>query len=145
MEANVKYEVKELIWYQKIFLAKRAKLNFKNLYVFLYKSYPSIYSAIANAKLIADGMPCTLCYSVNEKYKIADVAAAVPVKEYDQQMKGFEKIMLPESKILAIDYHNSSKNMGSRYAKLDKYLKDHNLEKSLFMEEWQTNKYYFMK
>lgn len=158
METITKYEVKEMAWPEKIFITKRARVPFDKLSIFFGDTYDALYSTIQKVGLTTEGMPCAFYYEVDEYKKETDVAAAVAVTGQVPELKEFNKIMLPKSKVLTITHYGSYENMIPAYEELEKYRKDHALKKELVIEEyfsdpsiekdpskWKTNIYFVVK
>lgn len=158
METTVKYEIEEIVWPQKKFIIKRAKVSFDKLSTFLAETYKDIYMAAETAGRGTNEPPCAIYYSVDETRKETDVAAAVPVKTGGNEIEGFDELMIPESKALLLTYYGSYENMSPAYQALDKYATDHHLHTQLMLEEyfsdpsvekdpnkWKTNIYFLVK
>jgi effector-binding domain-containing protein len=158
METIVKNEIKEMTWPEKLFITKRDRVSFDKLSSFFGDAYGALYSTIQKLGLTAQGMPCALYYEVDEFKKETDVAAAVAVTGPVPELKEFNKIILPKSKVLTTTHYGSYENMGPAYEELEKYRKGHALKKELVIEEyfsdpaiekdpskWKTNIYFVVK
>jgi len=158
MEIQTKYEIKEMSWPEKTFVTKRAKISFDKIPAFFSKTYGEIYGALKKIGAQATEPPCAIYYSVNEVRKETDLAAAIPIQGLEKELEGFEKVIIPKSKVLALTYYGSYENMGTAYAALEKYLLEHRLKKAWTVEEylsdpsvekdpgkWKTNIYFGIK
>ncbi|MBA4053576.1 MAG: hypothetical protein C0490_02590 [Marivirga sp.] len=158
METATKYDVAEIKWPEKTFVAKRARITFDNLPAFFGESYGAIYSLIKELGLHSKGMPCAIYYSIDEHKKETDLAAAVPVEGSVPETQEFEKIIIPSSRVVTTTHYGSYENMHPAYRALEKYLADHGSERELIVEEylsdpqkeadpakWKTNIYFVIK
>ena len=158
METLTKNEVKEMTWNEKVFLTKRSNVAFDKLPAFFGEAYSTIYSAIQNQGLSAEGMPFAFYYDIDEFKKETDVAAAVAVNGQVPELTDFKKVVIPKSKVITTTHYGSYESMGPAYEELEKYLKSHSLKKLLMIEEyfsdptvekdtskWKTNIYFIVK
>ena len=158
METTTKYDVAEIKWPEKTFIAKRARMSFDMLPVFFKESYGAIYGFLHDHGLHPTDMPCAIYYSIDEHKEESDLAAAVPVESGLPDMKEFEKIVIPSSKVVTTTHYGSYEAMHPAYRVLEKYLADHGLERKLIVEEyfsdpekevdpakWKTNVYFVIK
>jgi effector-binding domain-containing protein len=152
------YDVKEIRWPEKTFITRRAKIAFEKLHTFFQESYGAIYGFIQQNGLPATEMPCAIYYSIDENKKETDLAAAVPVEGKIAEVKGFEKTVIPSSRVVTTTHYGSYETMHPAYRALEKYLTDHGLTKELIIEEyfsdpekekdpakWKTNIYFIVK
>lgn len=139
METIEKYEVKETTWPEKLFITKRAVVDFDKLPAFFADTYRSIYDTLQKEGIDAAGPPCAIYYLVNERKKETDVAAAVPVHGSIPEFTEFEKVVIPSAKVLSTTYYGPYENMQVPYAKLERYLKEHALKKELTIEEYYSD------
>ncbi|MDP4261581.1 MAG: GyrI-like domain-containing protein [Bacteroidota bacterium] len=135
---TVKYRAREMAWPEKQFLTKRARISFDKLTDFFSKNYSVLYKMIRENSLQANEAPCTIYYSVDEAKKEADLAAAIPVYGELKKTEGFEKVVIPASKALYINYYGSCDDMKPAYDELEKYAREHGLKK-----KWMIEQYFF--
>lgn len=133
---TLKYEIKEIAWPEKQFLAKPARLNFDDLSEFFPKTFSALYKAARESGLGANEAPCTIYYSVDETKKEADLAAAIPVHGESKKTGGFETVIVPPSKALYIKYYGSCDDMKPAYEELENYAKEHGLKKKWIIEQY---------
>lgn len=158
METIAKHEVKELNWPERTFITKRDTVSFDQLKDFFGKNYGAIYTEIQKAGFEANEPPCAIYYSVDEVKKVTDLAAAVPVKRSTPELKGFKKTTIPKSRVVSTTHIGSYESMMPAYEALEKYLKEHSLNRELVIEEyfsdpevekdpdkWKTNIYFLVK
>lgn len=158
METLVKYDIREITFPAKNFIAKRATVAFDELADFFARNYDEIYNLVKKLGLEASEPPCAVYYTVDEIKKITDLAAAVPVKGNIPEIKEFEKIVIPESRAVTTTHHGSYDNMRYAYDALEKYMKEHTFDRAHIIEEylsdpavekdpsnWQTNIYFILK
>lgn len=158
METIARYEVKELAWPERTFITKRDFVAFDKLKDFFGKNYGAIYAEIQKRGFEANDPPCAIYYSIDEENKVTDLAAAVPVKRSTPEMKGFSKTVIPKSRVVTTTHIGSYESMMPAYETLDKYLKEHSLNRELIIEEylsdpevekdpdkWKTNIYFLVK
>lgn len=157
MEALAKYSVKEINWPEKTFIIKRATVDLDKLTDFFGESYGEIYDAIEKLKIESYDPPCAIYYDVDEDNWETDLAAAIPVEGKIPPLE-FEKVFIPESKVLKVTYYGDYDSMAPAYAALEKYATDHKLKKEWMIEEylsnpaaekdprkWKTNIYFVLK
>ena len=158
METATKYDVAEIKWPEKTFIAKRGTISFDSLPAFFAESYGAIYGFIQRHGLHSKGMPCAIYYSIDEHKKETELAAAVPVEGGVSETAEFEKITIPSSRVATTTHYGSYENMHPAYRALEKYLYDHGLKKELIVEEyfsdpkievdpakWKTNIFFVVK
>jgi len=136
METTTKYEVTEIRWAEKTFIAKRARIAFDDLSVFFAESYGAIYDFIQKNGLHSKDMPCAIYYSIDEHKKETDLAAAVAVEGEFPETNEFEKITIPSSRVVTTTHYGSYENMHPAYRVLEKYLADRGLKRELIVEEY---------
>lgn len=157
METATKYAVKEINWPEKTFIIKRATMPFDKLSDFFKENYGSIYGTLAKAGIQPVEMPCAFYYSIDEANKETDLAAAVPVMNGTPEMAGFEKVVLPPSKVVTTTHIGPYESMVAAYGAMEQYFTEHGLEKGLVIEEyfsdpevekdankWKTNIYFMV-
>jgi effector-binding domain-containing protein len=158
MATTTKYDVTEIKWAEKTFIAKRARIAFDDLPVFFSESYGAIYDLIHKHGLHSKDMPCAIYYSIDEHKKETDLAAAVPFEGEIPEINEFEKITIPSSRAVTTTHYGSYENMHPAYRALEEYVADHGLRKELIVEEyfsdpkkevdpakWKTNIYFVIK
>ncbi len=158
METATKYAVKEINWPQKAFIIKRATLPFDKLSDFFKENYGAIYGALAGKGIHPAEMPCAFYYSIDEAKKETDLAAVVPVSIGAPEIPGFEKVILPPSKLITTTHIGSYESMGMPYSAMEQYLAENKLQKGLVIEEyfsdpevekdaskWKTNIYFMVE
>ncbi len=136
MKTSEKFEIMQSTWPERHFVVKREKVPFDKLPAFFEKNYGLIYSAIQKYNLATNEPPCAIYYSIDEERKETDVSAAVPVKGDLSPVQGLEKVIIPPSKILRATHYGSYDNMVPIYAEMEKYLKEHNSQRDLIIEEY---------
>jgi effector-binding domain-containing protein len=134
METTSKQEIKDTTWPERTFVIKRAKLAFGELPSFFGESYGQIFGAL-QAKGVRTSQPCAIYYSIDEAKNETDVAAAVPVLGPTADI-AFDKITLPESRVLSTTHYGSYDKMMPAYVALEKYAKEHGLKRELIIEEY---------
>jgi len=155
MELTLKNEVKEIEWQSKTFITSRSIQPFDKLSAFFAEKYGALYSTLAKSGIQVNEPPCAFYYSIDEKKMETDLAAAVPVSDTCPEIQGFTKVVIPATKALTITHYGSYDNMTETYGLLEKYLKEHDLEKIWIMEQylsdpqlekdpanWKTNIYF---
>ncbi|WP_276370702.1 GyrI-like domain-containing protein [Chryseolinea sp. H1M3-3] len=136
METIVNYDVKLTTWPEKTFVTKRGRIKFDELSTFFGEAYGALYAVIQKLGLTPDGMPYAIYYDIDEFSKETDVAAAVAVQGKVPEIKGFDKVVLPTSKVLSTTHYGAYENMASAYDALDKYVRQNSLKKEMVLEEY---------
>lgn len=157
METTTQYEVKEISWPGKTFIAVKAKIAFDELSRFLTESYRTLYEIMEKQGEVVHEPPFAIYYSFDEAKKETELAAAVVVSKTVKEPEGFQKIIIPESKALLITYYGPYENMGPAHTILEEYIVKHKLKKQWVLEEywsdpvtekdpnkWKTNIYYIV-
>lgn len=152
------YNIQESIWQPKTYIIQRATISFDKLPDFFGKAYGAIYGLIQKLGIKTNEPPCAFYFRIDESMKETDLAAAIPIIEPSPQIGSFEKFMLPQSKVITTTHYGSYESMTPAYNAMEKYLKDHNLEKELIIEEyfadpekekdstkWKTNIHFILK
>ena len=139
MKTTIKYEVKEITWTEKTFVARRAKVSFDKLTEFFTASYGSISRALQQMAVDTVEAPFAIYYLVDETNKETDLAAAVAVNQPLKEIKGFQLVTIPTSKALSVEYYGPYDYMGQAYEALEEYMKDHNYKSKLTLEQYFTD------
>lgn len=159
METKVKYDVKKISWPEKTFIIKRETVAFDSLSAFFTKYYGTIYSHLQKAGINPSDPPCAIYYKIDEAKKETELAAAVPVQGKVPDIEGFEKLVIPPSKVITTTYYGPyDEGMKPAYSAMEDYLKQHHLTRELMIEEylsdpmvekdpgkWKTNIYFTIK
>jgi len=139
METKTIYEIKESNWPERAFIAIRKKLGFDKLSGFFTEHYGAMYPALTKAGVAATEAPFAIYYEIDEKNGQTDVAAAVPVNLNAPAIGGYEKIVLPASKIVSVVDKGPYDGMMPAYAAMDEYLASHNLKRRLILEQYLSD------
>lgn len=158
MESKLKHDVKEISWPERTFIIRRTKLPFDKLPAFFKESYSELYGILEKAGVRTEEMPCAFYYSIDEMKQETEFAVAVPVPVGTPDIQGFEKIILPPSRLATTTHIGSYETMGPSYAALEGYVDGKHLKKGLIIEEyfsdpevekdpatWKTNIYFQLK
>ena len=159
METKVKYDVKKISWPEKTFIIKRETVGFDNLPAFFTKYYGAIYGHLQKAGISPSSPPCAIYYKIDEEKKETEVAAAVPAQGNVPDVKGFDKLVIPPSKVITTTYYGPyDEGMIPAYSAMEDYLNANNLTRELMIEEylsdpmvekdpdkWKTNIYFVIK
>lgn len=158
MEKTSTYQIKEVKWSGKTFIAKRATLPFEKLSGFFAESYKEIYTALNKSGREPADPPFAVYFAVDAQKMVTDLAAAVVIPGSVKVPEGFMQITIPESKALLLTHYGSYDKMTNAYAELDNYLEKHQLKKSWVLEQyfsdpvkepdpnkWRTDIYYIVK
>lgn len=152
------YEIKEVIWPEKIYFGKKATLAFDKLNGFFAESFPKIFNAAINANLQHTGPPSGIFYTYDEQNKISECAAVISVPN-EQQLKGWEKFDVPAADVaLYIAYYGPYTKMANAHQAINDYMQEKGLTNSVVIEEyisgpmtekdstkWLTNIFYVIK
>lgn len=155
---NTNCEIKQVQWDEKIFFGtKQVKMEEKKLKLFFAENWPKISKELEKENIKSNMSPCGFFYSWDEKTAMTDCVAAINVPN-GKTIKGFEKYVLPASKVLSVPYYGPpEKSIDAHYA-MDQYIKENKLNYSFVIEEyvtdpslekdtarWLTNIYYILK
>jgi effector-binding domain-containing protein len=139
METITKYEVKEITWRERMFITKRAFVNFDGLKSFFKDTYASLYGTLQRLGVDVNDSPCAIYYSIDETNQVTDVAAAVPVRSVPSGISDMIPVTIPESKVVTATYYGPYDQMTSVYKTMEAYLKEHNLTRAMIIEEYVTD------
>lgn len=136
METIAQYEVKQISWPEKTFIIKRDQVAFDKLSDFFKTNYDAIYGSLQKAGIEATEAPCAVYYAIDEDKQETDLAAAVPVPATAPEVQPFEKLVIPPSTVITTTHYGSYENMHPAYNALEKYLQEHELKRTLMMEQY---------
>jgi effector-binding domain-containing protein len=135
MDTLTKYNVKEVTWPEKVFLTQRATVDIDRLTEFFGETYGAIYEAMERLGIQSYDPPCAIYYSIDEDNWETDLAAAIPVEGKIPPLD-FEKVIIPESKVLMVAYYGDYDSMAPAYQALEKYAATQTLKKMWMSEEY---------
>lgn len=154
------YKVEELDWEEKLFVStKPTKMAGEECPRFLAMNLPKIYADMQKNNLQSPMAPSMIFYSWDEKTSQTQCAAAICAPDVKlTDLKGWEKCIVPASRVLKIAYYGDyGKSMNAHLA-MDKYMDEKNLDQDVVIEEyvtdptkekdttkWLTNIYYVLK
>lgn len=154
------YEVNEINFEPKVYIAKRATVKFNDVGPFFGKSVAEVFAATGEAGLQPAGAPCGLYFSLDVEKGQTDMAVGVPVAGGTAipAMKGLKQYNA-EGKALHIAYLGAYDKFEAAHGAMDDYMKEKNLTPSSFVIEeyaigsstekdttkWVTNIYYLVK
>lgn len=130
------HKIKEISWPDRTFIVRKAKLSFDKLPAFFKESYGEIYKSLLAAGIHPTEFPCAFYYSIDEIKKETDFAAAVPVPGDTPDIPGFEKLVMPSSKLTTTTHIGPYETMAPAYATLEGYIDAKHLKKGLVIEEY---------
>jgi effector-binding domain-containing protein len=154
------YEIKEINFEPRVYIAKRAMVKFADIGSFFQKNMPNFFSQATKAGLQPAGAPSGLYFSWDTLKHETDMAVAVAVAQGKPipEIKGMQQVKA-EGKALEIVYYGAYEKVGPAHDAMDDYIKEKGLEKNgLVIEEymtdpmtekdtakWQTNIIYLVK
>lgn len=139
MEVLEKYKIKEINWPEKTFIAKRATVGFDKLTEFFTENYDAIYGELGKLGIEPKDAPYAIYHSIDEEKMVTELSAAVSVEGKLPEMKGFEVVKLPPSKIITTTYYGPYEKIAPAYTALEKYLAKHNLKRELMLEQYVSD------
>lgn len=150
------YEVKAVIWPDKVYYGKKATLRFDKLDAFFAENFPKIFNDAVNAKLEHTGPPSGIFFTYDEEKKQTECAVVISVPG-GQEMKGWEKFNVPAADVaLHIPYHGGYSGVKAAHDAINQYMNENGLTQKAVIEEyisgpvtgekdstkWLTNIYY---
>lgn len=140
METQVKYDVRKISWPEKTFITKRETVAFDKLSDFFTRNYDAIYEHLQKVGIQPSEPPCAIYYKIDEEKKETELAAAVPVQGKVPDIKNFDKLAIPASKVITTTYYGPyGEGMRPAYTALEDYLKDNKMTRKLIIEEYLTD------
>lgn len=157
---TVNYDIKEINFESKVYLATRATVKFTEIPAYFEKNVPALMEATGKAGVQPAGGPVGLYFKWDEANQQTDMGIGVPVAAGAKvpKIKGTEQVKA-EGKALHVAYYGAYDKMMSAYDAIHSYMKEKNLAmNNLVIEEyitdpktepdtakWLTNIYYFVK
>jgi hypothetical protein len=164
--AALHYEIDEQKWDEKTFIStKREKIRGDQCGPFLANNLPKIFADIGKSGLEPAMAPSMIFYSWDEKTMMTDCQACIAVKTDDKKAKekvekltGWEKCVVPASKVLHIAYYGDYGKTMDAHVAMENRIKEKGFKKDIVIEEyvtdpgvekdttkWLTNIYYVVK
>lgn len=139
MKTLEKYLIKKVAWPERHFAIHREKRGFDQLSDFFKKNYDAIYQSLEKQGINPTEPPCAFYYSIDEKKKVTDLAAAVPVPATAKPSDVYELVTMPACQTVTTTHHGSYDNMLPAYQQMEEFVKANNLKKGLVIEEYLTD------
>lgn len=132
------YEVKEIQWEERTYCGKKETFGTDKLYPFFAENFPKIFADLTKAKLKPSGSPSAIYFKWDTE-KNETECAAVACLPKGTVLKGWEKWVIPSSKVLHIEYYGAyNKSMGAHNTMMN-YMKEKGFEQSMVIEEYVTD------
>lgn len=139
------------------FIGRRSVVKFENMEAFYSENFSDAYKTIGEKQLEFDGSPSGIYFSWEPENGEADMAAALPVKNLEDDIEGFETFELG-GKALKIVYMGSYDHLDVPHNAMESYIQKNDLEVlGPALEEyitdpgnepdttkWETHIYYFI-
>lgn len=137
--SNESYEINEMDFNPMVYIAQKGEVSFNEIGKFYNTHLPALYTAVSQAGIKPLGAPTGLYFKWDEKNHKTEMAAAIPVSE-EAKVEKYEKIKIPGSKALYINYYGPYENMEKAHYAMDKYMKEKDLKPNeLVIEEYITD------
>lgn len=153
----VHYDIKEESWEERVYIGKKENVAFDKLSPFFAENLPKIYEYISKNKLETASSPSGIFFTFDEAKQHTDCAAVIGVKG-NKEAKGWEKFVVPASKVLMVAYYGPYEKTMAAHDAINNYMKEKGLSQSMVIEEyvtdpmtekdpnkWLTNIYYVLK
>jgi len=159
-EAKSAYKIDELNWEEKLFVSTKPEtMPGAQCGKHLAMNLPKIYADMEKNHLVSPMAPCMIFYSWDEKTSQTNCAAAICAPHVKVTgLKGWEKCILPASKVLKIAYYGDYDKSYDAHMSMDRYMKEKEMKQEVVIEEyvtdptkehdtskWLTNIYYVLK
>ena len=136
METTTAYKVRETTWPDRAYLIKKAVIPFDKLAGFFREQYGVLYGALQQQNIQPPAVATAFYFTIDEKKKETEVAAAVQLPGTATEVKGLEKFILPGGKRITTTYYGKYEEMMPAYQELEKYLREKMLTRELYIEEY---------
>ncbi|MBC9931741.1 SRPBCC family protein [Chitinophaga qingshengii] len=113
--------VREMDYPATTYAAVRKTVPFKEITRYYQGNLERVYKAATTAKL-QPGVPCGLFYTWDEKKRVTDMAAAIPVPEGSTLGPGFEIIKLPAAKAAYVDYYGPYDKIANAHVAIQQFI-----------------------
>jgi effector-binding domain-containing protein len=134
------YSIKESEEPAKVYVGKRATVEFKNMGKFFGDNLPKISGDLAKAKIEIAGPPSGIFFTYDTVKMNSDMAAVIPVKEVKSSIAGWETFNTPAGKAILVDYYGAYDKAASAYMAIDDYMMEKGLKpKEMVIEEYVTD------
>lgn len=119
-EANLSSKIVESKEADRVYYMVRDKVRFSEIQSFISTYHKKLLEVVKTHHIALNGAPSVLYYSWDEKEKIADMAAALPINEYSIPEGSFvitaqfnmKRVILKEGFSLLLDYHGPLDEIG---------------------------------
>ncbi len=133
------YLIKEVDLDERNYIMKRQEVDFANMQQFYTQNLGGLFSKVLASGEEMQGMPSGLFFKYDEQAKIADMAAAIPIKQA-KEFSDAASYTIPSGKAIQVDYYGDYSGLSEAHIAIDEYIKD----KALFynypvVEEYITD------
>ncbi len=133
------YKVNNIDLGDRHFVMNRSEVGLDNISQFYQQNLGALFGKVQQAGAEMSGMPCGIFFKYDEQAGIADMAAAIPVKEATE-VSGATSYTVPAGKALQIDYYGDYSGTASAHMAMEKCLNDFGLtNKDIVIEEYVTD------
>lgn len=123
------FEVEIMEMEAKKYLAKREKISMEAIAPFFDAAFPALFQYAQDHYLEISGPPTGIVFEWNEKEKMTDMAAAVPVNgDADLSDGNYEWIETEGGKVAVIDFFGSPDAVGPAHYYMDEFMARNNLK-----------------
>ncbi|MFZ5552793.1 MAG: GyrI-like domain-containing protein [Bacteroidota bacterium] len=135
------YQVNEKDFPATVYVStKKEKMGFDKLEAFFGKHFPAIYELSGKAGHSPAGPTVAVYYVWDTIAKTTELQAAVPVVANGEiKIKGYEKLEIPASKCLHIEYYGAYEKIGPAHMAMDEYMAEKGLTQKMVLEEYVTD------
>ena len=135
------FEVEIMEMEAKKYLAERKKISMEEIGPFLDAAFPALFQYARDHYLEISGPPTGIVFEWNEKEKMTDLAAAVPVNgDADLSDGNYEWIETEGGKVAVIDFFGSPEAVGPAHYYMDEFMARNNLKlRGPVMEEYLSD------
>lgn len=120
--------------------SKKESVAFDKIGDYFGKHFSSIYELTGKAGHTPAGPTVGVFYSWDTTSKKAEMQACVPVIANGEiKIKGYEKLEIPASKSLMIEYYGAYDKSEHAHMAMDEYMAEKGLKQKLVLEEYVTD------
>jgi len=157
-ETTASYDILETTWEERTYLGKKGLVKFEEMPTYFINIHTKLMDFLQKNNIEILGPPSGIYFTYDEEKKESECAPVFFIKDNNKKMEDWDRIKIPASKVLLIEYFGSPGKSMNAHIAMDTYMKQQGLSQSFVIEEyitnpmvekdtskWQTNIYYVLK
>lgn len=123
-----------------VYMTFREEIKMSELQNFFAKHFPEMMQLAIENDLDVEGMPQAIYYSWDEETGMTDVAAALALGEYKDNMEGYKGVKIRSQMALTYNYYGPYEDAAKAHEKIAAYMKEHScVQNGPVIEEYVTD------